>query len=50
MAKSSNGVTKVQYYWWGLRIYLSKSDARNLLSLGTGVAVVVLKSETGVEL
>ncbi|TGA98421.1 hypothetical protein E4665_07785 [Sporolactobacillus shoreae] len=48
LASSSNGITKVQYYWWGLRFWLSKSLVKNLLSLSTGLAVVLLTAETGV--
>lgn len=48
LASSINGITKVQYYWWGVRIWLSKTLVKNLLSLSTGLAVVLLTAETGV--
>lgn len=33
MLRYKNGVTKIDFYWWGSRVYISKSDLNNLNSM-----------------
>lgn len=42
-AKSTkNGINKVKFYWWGYKLWLSKTSVGNILSGGVSAAALVL--------